>query len=154
MPQFIAAPAPELARRARAEAAGLSSFENEAAPFRLGALAIALLDRVVCELSGTRAVKSQIIRVPTLDKEDIPVTDQSNPHDQHDSELQLLLTVGIQGFRELVAWVAEGATPDARHARGSQVREVIDAVVKNTDSAKINQALLDEAERLSKETPR
>jgi hypothetical protein len=34
------------------------------------------------------------------------------------------------------------------------VRQVIDEVVKNTDSAKINQALLDEAERLSKETPR
>jgi hypothetical protein len=112
------------------------------------------LDRVVSGLSRTRALKSRIIRAPTLDKEDISVTDQSNPHDQHDSELQLLLTIGIQGFRELVAWVAEGATPEDRHARGSQVREVIDAVVKNTDSAKINQALLDEAERLSKETPR
>jgi hypothetical protein len=82
------------------------------------------------------------------------VTDQLDPHDQHDSELQLLLTIGIQGFRELVAWVAEGATDEDRHARGSQVRLVIDDVVKNTDSAKINQTLLDEAERLSKEAPR
>jgi hypothetical protein len=82
------------------------------------------------------------------------VTDQLDPHDQHDSELQLLLTIGIQGFRELVAWVAEGTTAEDRHARGSQVRQVIDDVVKNTDSAKINQALLDEAERLSKEVPR
>jgi hypothetical protein len=82
------------------------------------------------------------------------MTDQSKPHDQHDSELQLLLTVGIQGFRQLVAWVADGATAEDRHARGSQVREVIDDVVKNVDSAKINQALLDAAERLSKETPR
>jgi hypothetical protein len=31
------------------------------------------------------------------------------------------------------------------------VRQVIDDVVKNVDSAKINQALLDEAARLSKE---
>jgi hypothetical protein len=83
------------------------------------------------------------------------VTDQPNPHDQHDSELQLLLTIGIEGFRELVAWVAEGATAEDRHTRGSQVREVIDDVVKNVDSAKINQALLDAAERLNnKDAPR
>ena len=82
------------------------------------------------------------------------MTDQPNPHDQHDSELQLLLTIGIQGFRELVAWVADGATAEDRHTRGSRVREVIDDVVKNVDSAKINQALLDAAERLNKETPR
>jgi hypothetical protein len=82
------------------------------------------------------------------------MTDQPDPHDQHDSELQLLLTIGIQGFRELVAWVADGATAEDRHTRGSQVREVIDDVVKNGDSAKINQALLDAAERLNKETPR
>ncbi|HEY8673944.1 MAG TPA: hypothetical protein VIM76_09340 [Candidatus Dormibacteraeota bacterium] len=82
------------------------------------------------------------------------MTDQPNPHDQHDSELQLLLTIGIQGFRELVAWVADGATAEDRHTRGSRVREVIDDVVKNGDSAKINQALLDAAERLNKETPR
>jgi hypothetical protein len=75
--------------------------------------------------------------------------DQPNPHDQHDSELQLVLTIGIEGFRELVAWVAEGATAEERHARGSQVRVVIDNVVKTVDSAKINQALLDEAARLS-----
>jgi hypothetical protein len=80
------------------------------------------------------------------------VTDQTNPHDQHDSELQLVLTIGIEGFRELVAWVAEGTTPEVRQARGSTVRQVIDDVVKNVDSAKINQALLDEAARLSKET--
>jgi hypothetical protein len=79
------------------------------------------------------------------------VTDQPSPHDQHDSELQLVLTIGIEGFRELVAWVAEGTTTEARHARGSTVRQVIDDVVKNVDSAKINQALLDEAARLSKE---
>ena len=82
------------------------------------------------------------------------MTDQPDPHDQHDSELQLLLTIGIQGFRELVAWVADGATAEDRHTRGSRVREVIDDVVKNGDSAKINQALLDAAERLNKETPR
>jgi hypothetical protein len=81
------------------------------------------------------------------------VSDQSNPHDQHDSELQLVLTIGIEGFRELVAWVAEGDTVEDRHARGSQVREVIDDVVKNVDSAKINQALLDEAARLRTEAP-
>jgi hypothetical protein len=81
------------------------------------------------------------------------MTDQPNPQDQHDSELQLVLTIGIEGFRELVAWVAEGATADDRHARGSAVREVIDDVVKNVDSAKINQALLDAAARLSKEAP-
>ena len=81
------------------------------------------------------------------------MTDQPNPHDQHDSELQLVLTIGIEGFRELVAWVAAGATTEDRHARGSTVREVIDNVVKNVDSAKINQALLDEAARLSKEAP-
>ena len=80
------------------------------------------------------------------------MTDQPNPHDQHDSELQLVLTIGIEGFRELVAWVAEGATPEARHTRGSTVRQVIDNVVKNVDSAKINQALLDEAARLNEET--
>jgi hypothetical protein len=79
------------------------------------------------------------------------MTDQAGPHDQHDSELQLVLTIGIEGFRELVAWVAEGATAEDRNARGSQVRLVIDDVVKNGDSAKINQALLDEAERLRKE---
>jgi hypothetical protein len=81
------------------------------------------------------------------------VSDQPNPHDQHDSELQLVLTIGIEGFRELVAWVAEGDTVEDRHARGSQVREVIDDVVKNVDSAKINQALLDEAARLRKDAP-
>ena len=81
------------------------------------------------------------------------MSDQSNPHDQHDSELQLVLTIGIEGFRELVAWVAEGDTVEDRHARGSQVREVIDDVVKNVDSAKINQALLDEAARLRTEAP-
>jgi hypothetical protein len=79
------------------------------------------------------------------------MTDQAGPLDQHDSELQLVLTIGIEGFRELVAWVAEGATVEDRHARGSQVRLVIDDVVKNGDSAKINQALLDEAERLRKD---
>jgi hypothetical protein len=84
-------------------------------------------------------------------KEDTPMTDQTGPHDQHDSELQLVLTIGIEGFRELVAWVSEGATAEDRHARGSQVRLVIDDVVKNVDSAKINQALLDEAERLRTE---
>jgi hypothetical protein len=82
------------------------------------------------------------------------MSDQSSPHDQHDSELQLVLTIGIEGFRELVAWVAEGATVEDRHARGSQVRQVIDDVVKNADSAKINQALLDEAARLRDEAPR
>jgi hypothetical protein len=82
------------------------------------------------------------------------MSDQPNPHDQHDSELQLVLTIGIEGFRELVAWVADGATVEERHARGSQVREAIDDVVKNVDSAKINQALLDEAARLSKNAPR
>jgi hypothetical protein len=76
------------------------------------------------------------------------MTDQAGPHDQHDSELQLVLTIGIEGFRELVSWVAEGATAEERHARGSQVRQAIDDVVKNGDSAKINQALLDEAARL------
>ena len=79
------------------------------------------------------------------------MTAQAGPHDQHDSELQLVLTIGIEGFRELVAWVAEGATAEDRNARGSRVRLIIDDVVKNGDSAKINQALLDEAERLSKE---
>jgi hypothetical protein len=79
------------------------------------------------------------------------MTDQAGPHDQHDSELQLVLTIGIEGFRELVAWVAEGVTDEDRHARGSRVRLVIDELVKNVDSAKINQALLDEAERLRKE---
>lgn len=79
------------------------------------------------------------------------MTDQPTPHDQHDSELQLVLTVGIEGFRELVAWVADGTTAEDRHARGSTVRQVIDDVVKKVDSAKINQALLDEAARLSKE---
>jgi hypothetical protein len=78
------------------------------------------------------------------------MSDQPTPHDQHDSELQLVLTIGIEGFRELVAWLAEGATVADRHARGSQVREVIDDMVKNVDSSKINQALLDEAARLSK----
>ena len=62
-------------------------------------------------------------------------------------------TIGIEGFRELVSWVAEGTTPESRHARGSTVRQVIDDIVKNVDSAKINQALLDEAARLSKEAP-
>jgi hypothetical protein len=88
--------------------------------------------------------------IPTLDKEDT-ITNQPNPHDQHDSELQLVLTIGIIGFRELVAWVAEGPTAEDRHARGSTVRRVIDDVVKNVDSAKINQALLDEAARLKNE---
>jgi len=36
--------------------------------------------------------------------EEEPMTDQPAPHDQHDSELQLVLTIGIEGFRELVAW--------------------------------------------------
>jgi hypothetical protein len=85
-----------------------------------------------------------------LDEEDA-ITDQPNPHDQHDSELQLVLTIGIEGFRELVAWVAEGTTAEDRHTRGSTVRQVIDDVVKDVDSAKINQALLDEASRLRKE---
>jgi hypothetical protein len=76
------------------------------------------------------------------------MTDQAGPHDQHDSELQLVLTIGIEGFRELVGWVAEGATVEERHARGSRVRQAIDDVVKNGDSAKINQELLDEAARL------
>jgi hypothetical protein len=76
------------------------------------------------------------------------MTDNDSPHDQHDSELQLVLTVGIEGFRELVGWVAEGATEEERHARGSRVRQAIDDVVKDGDPAKINQSLLDEAERL------
>jgi hypothetical protein len=76
------------------------------------------------------------------------MADQAGPHDQHDSELQLVLTIGIEGFRELVSWVADGATAEERHARGSQVRQAIDDVVQNGDSAKINQALLDEAARL------
>src|SRR5471032_1056236 len=86
----------------------------------------------------------------TLNEEDA-ITYQPNPHDQHDSELQLVLTIGIEGFRELVAWVAEGTTAEDRHTRGSTVRQVIDDVVKNGDSAKINQALLDEAARLKKD---
>lgn len=71
------------------------------------------------------------------------MSNQPNPLDQHDSEFQLVLTIGIEGFRELVAWVAEGDTGEDRYARGSQVREVTDDVVKNVDSAKINQALLE-----------
>ena len=42
----------------------------------------------------------------------------------------------------LVAWAADGATAEERHARRSTVRRAIDDVVKNGDSAKINQALL------------
>jgi hypothetical protein len=76
------------------------------------------------------------------------MSDEPTPLDQHDSALQLVLTIGIEGFRELVAWVADGATPEDRHARGSQVREIIDDVVKRGDPAKINQALLDEAAQL------
>jgi hypothetical protein len=68
--------------------------------------------------------------------------------DQHDSDLQLLLTIGIEGFRELVAWVADGATPEERHTRGEEVRRVIDTVMKDGDRAKVNQILLEEAERL------
>jgi hypothetical protein len=94
--------------------------------------------------------KQAVDSTTTRDKEDA-ITDQPNPHDQHDSELQLVLTIGIEGFRELVAWVAEGTTVEDRHARGSTVRQVIDDVVTNVDSAKINQALLDEASRLRKE---
>jgi hypothetical protein len=54
--------------------------------------------------------------ITTLDEEDA-ITDQPNPHDQHDSELQLVLTIGIEGFRELVSWVAEGTTAEDRHTR-------------------------------------
>jgi hypothetical protein len=49
------------------------------------------------------------------------MTDQLVAHDQHHSELQLVLTIGIEGFRELVAWVADGTTVEDRHARGSTV---------------------------------
>jgi hypothetical protein len=101
--------------------------------------------------AGERAANKQADNsITTLDEEDA-ITDQPDPHDQHDSELQLVLTIGIEGFRELVAWVAEGTTAEDRHTRGSTVRQVIDDLVKNVDSAKINQALLDEASRLRKE---
>jgi hypothetical protein len=65
----------------------------------------------------------------------------------------LVLTIGIEGFRELVPWVAEGATVENRHACGSKVRQVTDDVVKYVHSAKINPALLDEAARLGNEAP-
>jgi uncharacterized protein YjbJ (UPF0337 family) len=64
------------------------------------------------------------------------------------SDLQLLLTIGIEGFRELVAWVAEGATSEERQARGEKANRAVDDVLKNVDRAKVNQALRDEAERL------
>ena len=41
------------------------------------------------------------------------MTDQPKPHDQHDSELQLVLTIGIEGFREpVLGWL----NPHVAHA--------------------------------------
>jgi len=73
------------------------------------------------------------------------MTDQP---DQPASELQLLLTIGVEGFRELVAWVAEGATAEERHARGEKANQAIADVLKNTDRVKINEALHVAAEGL------
>ncbi len=132
-----------------AKASGLRAASSEVRSRDDTARAIALIPELG---PSRRAGVSPAGRrsIPTLDKEDA-ITDQPKPHDQHDSELQLVLTIGIIGFRELVAWVAEGTTAEDRHTRGSTVRQVIDDVVKNGDSAKINQALLDEAARLRKE---
>lgn len=68
--------------------------------------------------------------------------------EQPASELQLLLTIGVEGFRELVAWVAEGTTDHERHARGVQANQAIAEVLKEVDRAKINEGLHAAAEEL------
>jgi hypothetical protein len=58
------------------------------------------------------------------------LADRHRPKGQHKSELQPVLTIGIEGFRELVGWVAEGTTAEGRYACGSTVRQAIDDAVK------------------------
>jgi len=83
-----------------------------------------------------------------LEKHAEEAVDSAQGVAQPASQLQLLLTIGIEGFRELVAWVAEGATSEERQARGEKANQAVDDVLKNVDRAKVNQALRDEAERL------
>lgn len=73
--------------------------------------------------------------------------------EQPASELQLLLTIGVEGFRELVAWVAEGTTADDRHARGVRANQAIAEVLKDVDRAKINEGLHAAAEEFRDGTP-
>jgi hypothetical protein len=68
--------------------------------------------------------------------------------DQPASDLQLLMTIGVEGFRELVAWVADGDTAEARHARGLKANRAITEVLKDVDRAKINESLHAAAEEL------
>jgi uncharacterized protein YjbJ (UPF0337 family) len=86
--------------------------------------------------------------VGKLEKHAEDAVDSAKGAAQPASELQLLLTIGIEGFRELVAWVAEGATSEERQARGEKANQAVNDVLKNVDRAKVNQALRDEAERL------
>jgi hypothetical protein len=72
--------------------------------------------------------------------------------EQPASELQLLLTIGVEGFRELVAWVAEGETAGERHARGIKANQAIAEVLKDVDRAKINEGLHAAAEELREGT--
>lgn len=73
------------------------------------------------------------------------MTDQP---EQPASELQLLHTSGVEGFRELVAWVAEGATAEERHARGERANPAIADVFDDVDQVRINEALHVAAEGL------
>jgi hypothetical protein len=74
--------------------------------------------------------------------------DQLDRPDQPGSELQLLLTIGVEGFRELVAWVAEGATAEERYARGEKANRAIADVLRDADRVRINEALHAAAEGL------
>lgn len=63
-------------------------------------------------------------------------------------------TLSVGGFRELVAWVAEGTTAEERHARGEKANQAIADVLKSADRVKINEALHVAAEALRRgDTP-
>jgi hypothetical protein len=68
--------------------------------------------------------------------------------EQPASELQLVHTIGVEGFRELVAWVAEGATAEERQARGEKANAAIADVLDDVDRVRINEALHFAAEGL------
>ena len=67
---------------------------------------------------------------------------------------QRVVMIGVEGFPELMRWVAEGATLEQRRARGEFAKHVVEDMLNGVDHAAINKALRDEARRQSHGDPR
>jgi|GEM_PF-4559700 len=67
---------------------------------------------------------------------------------------QRVVMIGVEGFPELVRWVAEGATLEERQRRGELAKQAAQDLLNNVDRAVMNKALRDESKRQSKGDPR